>query len=406
MPIFKYRSATVSGKQETGLLTSENKRLAKNELKSRGLTILVIEEIDRQEKQTSKFRNSLFSPGLYFNELVLITRQLASLLDASLPLEQALSALIEQTDRKYTKKTLESIRSDISSGLSLSQALANHKKDFSETYRGLVSSGENIGKLSGVLDKLANYLERRQSLVSKVRLAFTYPAIVSIIALLVVVFLLTYVVPKVVSVFAQTQQELPGLTKLMLQFSELSRQWGVLFLSLCACLFIIFRYLLRFPAFKFKWHALLLNTPGLGKFEKSLNSARFTSTLAISADAGVPVLDALNSSKKTISNSVMKSEISEISESVREGTSLSRALTDYKNFSPLLSHMIKSGEFTGTLPEMLNRAAKTQEDDLERRTLFLASMLEPALILIMGGFVLLIVLAVLMPIIEINSLIQ
>ena len=301
-------------------------------------------------------------------------------------------------------KDLESLRLVIGENLIFKPYRKN--LDFSETFRGLVRSGEQIGRLSTVLAQLATYLERRHSLINKVRLAFTYPAIVTVVALLVVIFLLTYVVPQVVSVFVQTQQDLPILTQVMLTVSTLILDWGLLFFIFFILLFMIFRFSLRNKNIKIKWHNFLLNFPGYGKFERTLNSVRFTSTLAISSAAGVPILEALKSSKNTLSNSVMKLEIDIVIENVREGMSLSRALSLHRNFPPILIHMTRAGEITGSLSDMLTRASKSQEDELERRTLFIANLLEPALILCMGGFVLVIVLAVLMPIIEINQLIQ
>ncbi len=406
MPAYRYRVVSGEGTQEIGSLTSDSLRSAKNELRSKNMTILDIEEIHSESGKQSYSTKTLFTQKLSFNELVLVTRQLASLLEASLPLEKALSALIEQAERNYTKELLTSIRAEVNSGMAFSQALSLYPIDFSETFRGLVRSGEQIGRLSTVLAQLATYLERRHSLINKVRLAFTYPAIVTVVALLVVIFLLTYVVPQVVSVFVQTQQDLPILTQVMLTISKLILDWGLLFFTLFIVLFMIFRFSLRHKNIKIKWHNFLLNFPGYGKFERTLNSVRFTSTLAISSAAGVPILEALKSSKNTLSNSVMKMEIDIVIENVREGMSLSRALSLHRNFPPILIHMTRAGEITGSLSDMLTRASKSQEDELERRTLFIANLLEPALILCMGGFVLVIVLAVLMPIIEINQLIQ
>ena len=406
MPAFRFKAVTEMGDHKIGTLSSDSLRAAKNELRSLKMTILEIEEITSQVDQVVNSKKTFFSEKLSFNELVIFTRQLSSLIGASLPLEKSLLALSDQAERKYTKELITSLRSEINAGTSFSNALGKNPSDFSEIFRGLVNSGEQIGQLSKVLAKLADYLERRQALLNKVRLAFTYPAIVTIVAFLVVIFLLTYVVPQVVSVFAQTQQTLPFLTQLMLMISSFVKSWGIHCSSIIVGSIVVFRFSLNSRGVRLGWHNLLLRLPLYGKFEKSLNSVRFTSTLAISSAAGVPILTALEISRETLSNLVMKIQVDEMIEDVREGMSLSKSLASRQNFPPLLVHMIRAGEITGNLPEMLDRASDNQESDLERRTLLLANILEPALILFMGAFVLLIVLAVLMPIIEINQLIQ
>ncbi len=238
------------------------------------------------------------------------------------------------------------------------------------------------------------------------RLAFTYPAIVTVVAFAIVIFLLTYVVPQIVSVFANTKQKLPFLTVVMLAVSDFMRAWGiVLGLALVGAWFA-WRNALKNPVLKRRWHTWLLTAPVYGKFERSLNTARFASTLAITTGSGVPILRALDTSRETLSNVAMRELVEQATGSVREGVSLARALSAQKHFPPMLVHMIRAGEITGELPAMLERAANSQQADLERRTLTIAGLLEPVLILAMGLVVLLIVLAVLMPIIEINQLVR
>jgi general secretion pathway protein F len=281
-----------------------------------------------------------------------------------------------------------------------------HPRDFAEIYRALVASGEQIGQLSRVLSRLADYIERRNALVQKVRLAFTYPAIVTVVAFAIVIFLLTYVVPQIVSVFANTKQKLPVLTIIMLAVSDFVRNYGIVVAIALVGAWFMWRRALQNPALKRRWHTWLLTAPLYGKFERSLNTARFASTLAITTGSGVPILRALETSRDTLSNVAMQELVEEATASVREGVSLARALSAQKHFPPMLIHMIRAGEITGELPAMLDRAAAAQESDLERRTLTIAGLLEPALILAMGVVVLLIVLAVLMPIIEINQLVR
>jgi general secretion pathway protein F len=301
---------------------------------------------------------------------------------------------------------IASIRSEVMGGVSFSDALSRHPRDFADIYRALVASGEQIGQLSRVLSRLADYIERRNALVQKVKLAFTYPAIVTVVAFAIVIFLLTYVVPQIVSVFANTKQKLPLLTVIMLAISDFVRHYGIYVLLLLGAALYAWRSALKNPVIKRRWHTWLLTAPLYGKFERSLNTSRFASTLAITTGSGVPILRALQTSRDTLSNVAMRELVEDASNSVREGVSLARALSVQKHFPPMLIHMIRAGEITGELPAMLERAASAQEQDLERRTLTIAGLLEPALILAMGVVVLLIVLAVLMPIIEINQLVR
>ena len=314
--------------------------------------------------------------------------------------------MLEQAERTYVRDLIASIRSEVIAGASLSDALARHPRDFADIYRALVASGEQIGQLAHVLTRLSDYIERRNALVQKVRLAFTYPAIVTVVAFLIVIFLLTYVVPQIVSVFANTKQKLPFLTTVMLGVSDFVRLYGWIVLLAVVALAFAWHRALKNPEIKMRWHTWLLNAPLYGRFERSLNTSRFASTLAITTGSGVPILRALQTSRDTLTNVAMREQVEEATNSVREGVGLARALSAHKHFPALLIHMIRAGEVTGELPAMLERAATAQEQDLERRAMTMASLLEPALILAMGVVVLLIVLAVLMPIIEINQLVR
>lgn len=406
MPAFRYEAADIGGVTKKGVVNADSARAARSDLKSQGLVPLKVDPIAGQVDESGKVRRRSFGDKLSTAELALLTRQLASLLDASLPLEQALSALQDQAERVYVRDLMASIRSEVVGGASLSSALANHPRDFNDIYRALVASGEQIGQLARVLSRLADYIERRNALVQKVRLAFTYPAIVTIVAFLIVIFLLTYVVPQIVSVFANTKQELPLLTVVMLAISDFVRSWGWLVALLLAGAFYAWSRALKNPLIRMRWHTWLLNAPMYGRFERSLNTARFASTLAITTGSGVPILRALQTSQDTLGNVAMRLQVEEATAAVREGVGLARALSAYPYFPPMLIHMIRAGETTGELPAMLERAANAQEADLERRALTIAGLLEPMLILAMGVVVLLIVLAVLMPIIEINQLVR
>jgi general secretion pathway protein F len=406
MPAFRYEAVDTGGVTRKGVLNADSPRAARADLRLQGLTPLNVEAIAAQVDDSGAARSRGFGERLSQVELALFTRQLASLLEAGLPLEQAFTALLEQAERAYMRDLIASIRSEVMGGASFSSALARHPRDFAEIYRALVSSGEQIGQIARVLARLADYIERRNALVQRVRLAFTYPAIVTVVAFAIVIFLLTYVVPQIVSVFANTKQKLPFLTVMMLGVSNFTRAYGIYVGLALVGAWIMWRRALRNHALKLRWHAWLLDAPVYGRFERSLNTARFASTLAITTGSGVPILRALETSRDTLSNVAMKGLVEDATASVREGVSLARALSVQKYFPPMLVHMIRAGEITGELPAMLERAADSQQADLERRALTIAGLLEPVLILAMGLVVLLIVLAVLMPIIEINQLVR
>jgi general secretion pathway protein F len=406
VPAFRYEAVDAVGATKKGVVNADSARAARSDLRNQGLVPITVDAIAAQIDEAGQVRSRAFGDHLSTTELALFTRQLASLLEASLPLEQAFSALLEQAERTYVRDLIASIRSEVMGGASLSDALSQHPRDFADIYRALVTSGEQIGQLSRVLSRLADYIERRNSLVQKVKLAFTYPAIVTVVAFAIVIFLLTYVVPQIVSVFANTKQKLPFLTVMMLAISDFVRSYGWIVLLAAIGLFFAWRTALKDSAVKLRWHTWLLTAPLYGKFERSLNTARFASTLAITTGSGVPILRALQTSRDTLSNVAMRQQVEEAANSVREGVGLARALSAHKHFPPMLIHMIRAGEVTGELPAMLDRAANAQEQDLERRALTIAGLLEPALILAMGVVVLLIVLAVLMPIIEINQLVR
>lgn len=404
MAAFRYEAADANGHTSKGVVNADSARAARASLRVLGLLPIQVEAIATDD--TGATRKRAFGDRLSTVELALFTRQLASLLEASLPLEQAFSALQEQAERVYVRDLVAAIRAEVMAGASLSDALASHPHDFADIYRALVASGEHIGQLARVLSRLADYIERRNALVQKIKLAFTYPAIVTVVAFAIVIFLLTYVVPQIVSVFANTKQKLPFLTVVMLSISDFVRHYGWIVALVAGGLIYAARRALRDPAIRLRWHTWLLTAPLVGRFERSLNTARFASTLAITTGSGVPILRALQTSRDTLTNLAMRAQVEAATNSVREGVSLATALSQHQHFPAMLIHMIRAGEATGELPAMLQRAANAQESDLERRAMTIAGLLEPALILAMGVVVLLIVLAVLMPIIEINQLVR
>jgi general secretion pathway protein F len=339
-------------------------------------------------------------------EQAILTRQIASLLTAGLPLGETLSVLTDQSERDYVRELMAAIRGEVLGGHSFANALAEHPRDFPEIYRALVAAGEHTGKLGLVLSRLADYIEQRNALKQKIVLAFTYPAIVTLIAFGIVTFLLSYVVPQVVNVFASTKQALPFLTIAMMALSGFVRNWWWAGLIGVALLSWMIKSLLARPGPRMAFDRWLLTAPLLGKLVRGYNTVRFASTLAILTAAGVPILRALQAAGETLSNRAMSANVEDAIIRVREGTSLSRALGNTRTFPPVLVHLIRSGEATGDVTTMLDRASEGEARELERRTMFLTSLLEPLLILAMGGVVLVIVLAVMLPIIELNNLVQ
>ncbi|XQU73399.1 General secretion pathway protein F [Cupriavidus sp. H18C2] len=402
VPAFRYEAVDLGGKVHRGVLDAEGSKAARGQLRTRGLTPLKVLPLATAAGQ----QMTLFSPRLGAQEQALFTRQLSSLLTAGLPLNEALAALADQAERSYMRQLLSAIRADVVGGQSLSSALQQHPRDFPDIYRALVSAGEHSGKLHLVLNRLADYVESRNALTQKIKLAFTYPAVVTVVAFGIVVFLLTYVVPQVVGVFTTTRQKLPLITEIMLACSDFAREWGwAAALGVVALGWTVRRFLAQ-PGPRHRWHVWLLTAPLLGKLVSGYNTARFASTLAILTSAGVPILRALQAAGETLNNVALRATVEDAISRVREGTSLARALAVTNRFPPVLIHLIRSGEATGNLPDMLERAAQGEASQLERRTMFITGLLEPALILGMGLMVLMIVLAVLMPILEINQMVR
>jgi general secretion pathway protein F len=405
MPAFRFEAIDQAGKSQKGVLDADSARAARSQLRTQGLTPLVVEAAGSRTRGERKQRLSL-GKRLSQREQAILTRQLASLLIAGLPLGETLSVLTEQSERDYIRELMAAIRAEVLGGHSFANALAQHPRDFPEIYRALVAAGEHTGKLGLVLSRLADYIEQSNALKQKIVLAFTYPAIVTLIAFGIVTFLLSYVVPQVVNVFASTKQALPFLTVAMMALSGFVRSWwwaaliGVVLVS-----WFIKRLLAR-PGPRMTFDRWVLTAPLLGKLVRGYNTVRFASTLAILTAAGVPILRALQAAGETLSNRAMSDNVDDAIIRVREGTSLSRALGNTKTFPPVLVHLIRSGEATGDVTTMLDRASEGEARELERRTMFLTSLLEPLLILAMGGVVLVIVLAVMLPIIELNNLVQ
>lgn len=280
-------------------------------------------------------------------DLASVTRQLASLLSAGLPLDEALGATVEQAERQHIIQTLGAIRTDVRSGMRLAEALAARPRDFPDIYRALIGAGEESGGLARVMERLADYIEERNGLRGKILTAFIYPGVVGLVSIAIVIFLLSYVVPQIVSAFSQARQDLPGLTLAMLAASDFIRAWGLVCLGVLLAALWGWRICLRNPATRLRWHSQILRLPLIGRFVLGLNTARFASTLAILGAAGVPLLRALDAARQTLSNDRLSLAVSEATSKVREGVNLAVALRMEKVFPPLLIHLIASGEKPG-----------------------------------------------------------
>lgn len=403
MAAFSYQALDRKGTLLRGVAEADTVRQARATLRETGLIIVAIEVVSQiQTTRDGRWRRGHLSVA----QLSLITRQLATLLAAGLTLEQTLSALIEQSENDTARQVLAGVRGEVLGGQTFAKALGEYPSIFPELYRSLVTAGEESGELGHVMLRLADYTESRQALRQKVVLAFVYPAIVTLVALLVVSGLLIYVVPQVIGVFDQSHQTLPLLTRLLIWVSAtLQHTWGyLLLLSIAAGAAIHFA--LRQPRLRYQFHLRLLRLPMAGRLVRGINTARMASTMAILVGSGVPLMSALQAAAGVVNNLPMRQALDDAAKMVREGVSLSRALAASGYFPPLLVHLISSGEASGKLDEMLERAAEQQEQEVGNHTAILISLLEPVLILTMGAVVLMIVLAILMPIIDMNQMVR
>ncbi|MDM8559724.1 type II secretion system inner membrane protein GspF [Candidatus Parabeggiatoa sp. HSG14] len=401
MSAFEYTALNKTGRTRKGVLEGDTSRQIRQQLREQGLTPLSIDEVIRTTTQRRHRRVSVSS-----TDLALLTRQLATLVGSGLALEEALRAISEQTEKPRLKSMLLAVRSRVLEGHSLADGLGDFPNVFPSVYRATVSAGEQSGHLDLVLERLAEYTENRQRVRQKTLLALFYPALLSTVAILVVVGLLAYVVPQVVQVFGHINQELPWLTRALISFSDFLQNWGIWLLLLLIAIVTGLRSLLRFEKSLTTFHRLLLQTPLISRLERGANVARFTRTLSILTESGVPMLEALRITAQVISNRLIRQAVIEATNKVREGSSLHNALEQSGLFPPMTVYLIASGETSGQLENMLERAAIMQERELETFISVLLGLFEPLLILLMGGIVLTIVLAILMPIFELNQLIK
>jgi len=402
MPAYKFEAIDARGKSKTGLLEADNARSARAQLRAQELVPLDVIQVATAAAANDArlgWRRRVFGS----TALAVWTRQLAGLVTSGLPLERALTALAEEADDPKQRELVSHLRAEVNAGASFARALATVPREFDDVFRAVIAAGEQSGALGRVLERLADDLEERQALNAKLIGATLYPAIVSLIAIVIVVFLVTYVVPQVASVFTSSKRALPLLTSVMLAISAFVREWGWLVVALLVGSGVTLGWALRGDAFRERFDAAWLGLPLIGRIARGYNAARFGATLAMLAGAGVPILKALQTAAETLSNRALRADALDALVQVREGAPLASALAGKKRFPGLLAMFARLGEQTGRLPEMLDRAARQLAAEVQRRALATATLLEPLLIVAMGVIVMLIVLAVLLPIIQLNT---
>jgi len=403
LPAFEYKALDKLGKNRKGIIEADTPRQIRQQLREQGLTPLSVEEADQKEKQQK--HGSLFQQRISAMDLALVTRQLSTLLSSGMPLEETLRAVAAQSEKNKVKRVLLSVRSKVREGHSLSSGLAEFPAVFPELYRKTVEAGEESGHLDNVLDRLADYTEARQQMQQKTVMALFYPALLIIISVLIVIALLTFVVPQIVQVFDNVAQELPTATQILIAISDFLKAHGILLLIILAIAIFIMRMVLRQPGPKMAWHQFLLKLPFAGRLIRGSNSSRFARTLSILTSSNVQILEALRISGQVVTNLPMRQAVEEITNKVKEGASIHSSMEQSGYFPPMTVSLISSGEASGNLEDMLARAAVIQEREIESIMATTLGLLGPIMILFMGGIVLFIVLATLLPVFDLNQLV-
>jgi general secretion pathway protein F len=401
MPAYRFEALDAAGKTQTGLTEADNAKAARAQLRLRELVPLLVTPVTAATTDGSapRFTRRVFSSS----ERAVWTRQLAGLVGAGLPLERALTALADESENERQRELLAHLKSEVNAGSSFARALATAPREFDDVYRAVVAAGEQSGALGPVLERLADDQEQQQALRTQVLGALLYPTIVSVVAVIIVIVLVTWVVPQIAGVFSSSKRALPFLTVAMLGISAFVREWGwaVALVVTGAVSGVLFAR--RNEAFRERTDALVLRLPLLGRLARGYNAARFGGTLAMLAGAGVPILKALQAAAETLGNRAMRADAMDALVQVREGAPLAAALAGKKRFPGLLAMFARLGEQTGQLPQMLNRASTQLSAEVQRRAMAAATILEPLLIVGMGLVVVVIMLAVLMPIIQLNT---
>jgi general secretion pathway protein F len=406
MTAYRYRALNPEGKLVKGFLEGDSERQVRGQLRSRSLRPVEVVEANRPAANSVSWRPRLFQPRISAGDLAMVTRQLSTLVLSNLPLDEALQAAAQQSRSARIKGMLLQVRSRVSEGYTLAYAMGEFPLVFNEMYRAMVAAGEHSGHLGPVLEQLADYTEQRQYTSQKLKMAMIYPFILVGVAIAVVVALMIFVVPELVGIFAHSSRELPLLTQVLIAASDFFRQWGIWFFLGTAALVVLLRQLLRNESRRRKWHRLQLKIPGWSRLVTAIDTARFASTLSILMASGVPLLDALRIAGQVLTNLVLREDSKVVAELVQEGSSLNRALQHSGRFPPMMVHMVASGEASGELETMLARSADNQERELEMTLGTMMALFEPLMVVVMGGMVLLIVLAILLPIFDLNTMVK
>jgi general secretion pathway protein F len=404
MTAYRYRALNAEGKVTKGVLEGDSERQVRANLRTQQLRPIEVSEATQQSANASF--NRLFTPRVKPAELALVTRQLATLVQSNLPLDECLQAVAEQTRKQRLKGLLLQVRSRVAEGHALAYAMGEFPQVFNEMYRAMVKAGEHAGFLGPVLEQLADYSEQRQYTQQKLKMAMIYPFILLGVAVSVVVALMVFVVPELIGIFAHTNQELPWLTRTLIASSDFLRDFGIWLLLGIIVLVAGVRQLLRSEGRRRRWHQILLAVPGISDVLTAVDTARFASTLSILMASGVPLLESLRIAGEVLNNRILRESSAEVAEGVQEGSSLHRALQQSGRFPPMMVHMVASGETSGELEAMLERSASNQERELEMTLGTVLAIFEPAMVIFMAVLVLGIVLAILLPIFQLNTMVN
>ncbi|PSW60270.1 type II secretion system protein GspF [Photobacterium kishitanii] len=406
MAAFEYKALDAKGRQKKGVLEGDTSRQVRQQLREQGLVPVEVNQTSGQGKKTAAAPSKLtFRRGISTNELALITRQLATLVQASMPLEECIKAVAEQNEKPRLKNILLAVRSRVVEGYTLADSMAEYPHVFDQLFRAMVAAGEKSGHLDSILNRLADYSENRQKMRSKLQQAMIYPLMLTLVAVSVVAFLLATVVPKIVDQFVQMNQGLPAITEVLLAASNFVQHWGLLVVIAIVAMITLIKTALKKPAFRMKWDRTILQVPVIGKVARGLNTSRFARTLSICTSSAIPLLDGMKVASDVMTNTYVNKKILEAADRVREGASLRISLEKTALFPPMMLHMIASGERSGELEQMLTRAADNQDRDFESLVNMALGVFEPLLIVAMAGVVMFIVIATLMPIIELNNMV-
>jgi general secretion pathway protein F len=406
MTAYRYRALNLEGKLVRGVLEGDSERQVRSQLRGQSLRPVEVSEANRQAQGASPWRLAALRRRVSAGDLALITRQLATLVQSNLPLDEALQATAAQSRSTRIEGILLQLRSRVAEGHTLAYAMGEFPLVFNEMYRAMVKAGEHAGYLGPVLEQLADYTERRQYTGQKLKMAMIYPFILVGVAIAVITLLMVFIVPELVGIFAHTSRELPLLTRGLIVTSDFFRDWGGWMFLGIAALWWLARRLLRNPRRRRRWHSLLLRIPGISRLLVALDTARFASTLSILMASGVPLLESLRIAGEVLTNLVLREHSEQVAERVQEGSSLHRAMEQSGRFPPMMVHMVASGETSGELETMLERSATNQERELEMTLGTMMSLFEPLMVVFMGGMVLTIVLAILLPIFDLNTMVK